>query len=105
MCTVSMVGDDFSKQWPSNPNNPFKDTSWPFDNPQPLKPNVVVIGGVSQEQFDALKKEVEALKELLKAAKIYDEATGQKDCEMDDKVALIKRLAEIVGVDLGDIFS
>lgn len=30
---------------------------------------------------------------------------GQPDCEMDDKVNLIKRVAELVGVDIKDIFK
>lgn len=93
MCTVSNIGDDFGKRWPTNPVNPWPNQIIP-QYPQ-----------VSRVEFDALKKEVEALKDLLKAAKIYDEKTGQPDCHMDDKVALIKRLAEIVGVDLGDLFE
>ena len=59
----------------------------------------------SKEEFDALKKEVEELKQLLKAAKKFDEETGQPDCHMDDKVDFIKKLAEYVGVDLEDIFK
>lgn len=42
---------------------------------------------------------------MLKAAKAFDTATGQPDCEMDDKVKLIKEVAKMVGVDLGDIFG
>lgn len=60
---------------------------------------------ISVEDFEALKAEVEALKELLKAAKIYDEATGQTDCESPDKVAFLRMVAEFVGVDLEEIFG
>ena len=62
-------------------------------------------GPVSREEFDALKKEMEELKKLLKAAKEYDEKTGQPDCHMDEKVELIKKIAELVGVDLKGIFD
>jgi hypothetical protein len=60
---------------------------------------------VSREEFNALKHEITELRKVLKAAKAFDEATGQPDCEMDEKVALIKRLAEMVGVSMEDIFN
>lgn len=59
------------------------------------------IPDVSRDEFDKLKKELELLKEVLVKAKIYDEQTGQPDCEMEEKVKLLKRLGELVGVDLG----
>ncbi len=60
---------------------------------------------VSRAEFDALRREMEELKKLLTAAKQFDEATGQPDCEMDEKVTLIKAIAKLVGVDLGDVFG
>lgn len=60
---------------------------------------------VSKEDLDALRKEIEELKILLLAAKRYDEATGQPDCEMDEKVDLIRRVAEYVGVDVNEVFG
>ena len=41
----------------------------------------------------------------LKNAKEIDRVTGQPDCEMDEKVAIIKRFAEVVGVDLSEVFG
>jgi len=38
-------------------------------------------------------------------AKVFDAITEQPDCEVDEKVALIKRIAELVGVDLHDVFE
>lgn len=87
MCVVSMIGDDWR-----NRNFDWSDYFIKPDN------------SPTREEFEALKKELESLKKLLKAAKIYDEETGQPNCEMDAKVDLIKKLAEIVGVDLEDIF-
>jgi hypothetical protein len=66
---------------------------------------VLTGGDVSRAEFDALKKDIEELKKLLLAAKRYDEATGQPDCEADEKVALIKKFADLVGVDLTEIFG
>jgi cell division FtsZ-interacting protein ZapD len=60
------------------------------------------IPGVSQEEFNKLKAELEELKKLLIAAKIFDEKTGQPHCEAEDKVALLKRVADALGVDIKD---
>ncbi len=103
MCVLSMIGDDYNNNWPTNPLNPYKNTPVNPFNDHPVVE--LHLNKITRDEFDALKKEVEALRDLLKAAKIYDEATGQKDCEMGDKVALIKKLAELVGVDLEDIFN
>lgn len=95
---VSNIGDqwrdDFPKKWSQ---------ITPDDSAQP--PNWPIQLGVSQADFDALKKEVEELKKLLQAAAAFDKATGQPHCEMDEKVALIKAIAKMVGVDLGDVFG
>ena len=74
------------------PNNPgvYKD---PYSNP------------VLREEFEKLKSDMEELKELLRAARKYDEATGQKNCEMEEKIAFIKKMAEYVGVDMTDVFA
>jgi hypothetical protein len=40
---------------------------------------------VDRTEFESLKQEVEELKKLLKAAKAYDEATGQPNCEMRER--------------------
>lgn len=91
MCTVSMVSD----YWKDNnlPKYPGVGTGlgWPSN--------------VTREEFEALRKDVQELKELLLAAKKFDEATNQPDCEAEDKVALIKRVAEAVGVDLEEVFG
>lgn len=90
MCTVSMVTDYWR------------------DNNLPKYPGLVGQGNwptpqVTREEFEALRKDVLELKELLKAAKKFDEATGQPNCEKEEKVELIKKIAEAVGVDLQDL--
>jgi hypothetical protein len=102
-----MIGDDWSRRLP-------EDFPWVYPqiipNTEPVKvPYIpmqpVTLNPPTREEFERLTKEVEALKDLLKAAKIYDEKTGQKDCEMDAKVNLIKKIADAVGVDLEDVFG
>ena len=104
MCVVSNIGDNyrdnFGPRWPQIPVQPWQ--SPPSDGNRDYTKVTIP---VSKEEFDALKKEVEELKQLLKAAKKFDEETGQPDCHMDDKVDFIKKLAEFVGVDLEDIFK
>lgn len=87
-----MVGDSFHERWKQKPDYELWTTT--IDFPQ-----------VSKKEFDDLKKEVEIMKDLLVRAKIYDEQTGQKDCEMDEKVAFLKKIAEFVGVSLEEVFG
>lgn len=92
MCTMSMIGDDWARRSAPDYQKIFE--GWPNH-----------ASGPSRAEFDALKAELEALKKLLKAAKEYDAKTGQPDCEMDEKVALIKKFADLVGVDMSDVFG
>lgn len=96
MCIVSAVGDYWRDGLPQKPYYPSIEDYLK----QPLMPPQI-----SRAEFDALKKDVEELKKLLVAAKKYDEAVGEPDCELEDKVALIKRLAKLVGVSMNEIFG
>jgi hypothetical protein len=86
---VSNVGDGWAEQFPNK---------WPQFQPPYVPPPEV-----SKQDFDALRKEVQELKELLKAAKKFDKNTGQPDCEMEKKIELIKAVAKMVGVDLDGV--
>jgi hypothetical protein len=102
MCVVSNLGDDYGRSFPQ------RWPDWVPTVPSTGTGGTTVIRippDVSRAEFDALKNEVSELVKLLKAAKIYDEATGQADCEKDEKVALIKQLAETLEVDLEDLFD
>lgn len=98
MCVVSAVGDDWGRSFPDRYPNFYPSTGTGTSG-------VIVPGEVPREEFDALRKEVEELKILLLAAKRFDEATGQADCEMDEKIELIRRVAEVVGVDVDEVFG
>ena len=106
MCVVSATGDDFVKKWPENPSNPWRDAFPPVNIPSyPPLPNVTrLTQPVDRLEFDALKAEVERLHVLLRQARAQDIANNEPDCVHGDKVALIRKLAELVGVDMTDIF-
>jgi hypothetical protein len=91
MCIVSMIGDGWQDQFPGR---------WPNITPGITQPK-----DVTRAEFEALKREIQELKVLLNAAKKFDEATGQPNCEIDDKVRLIKEIAKMVGVDMSDVFD
>ena len=95
MCVVSMVGehytDKYKRTWPDF--SQWQGHTWTI-GPE-----------VSKKEFDELKKDVLEMKELLKKAKEYDKKNGEPDCEIDDKVALLKKIAKMVGVSLEDIFG
>jgi len=101
MCIVSSVGDEYQRTWPYR----HPEVPWTTDPNKTYHLTYPDVDKVSKKEFDELKKEVEALKELLKAAKIYDEATGQPDCEVDEKVDFIKKLGELLGVDMSEVFG
>lgn len=95
MCMVSFVGDTYRDRWfPATPNTPFI--------PTPVAP---LFPSPTREEFDALKREVEEMKTVLAWAKRYDAEHGQPDCEMDEKIALLRKMAEFVGVDLEDVLG
>lgn len=97
MCAVSMVGDYFKDKWiPYFERNTFP--SGPFISPLPVP-------SVSPDEFLALKREVEEMKELLKRAKVYDEEHGEPECEMEEKLKVLRAVAKAVGVDLEDVLK
>jgi hypothetical protein len=102
MCTVSNIGDYGRREWDEWIKYPGKLNPVPGYYPQPV---VTPPKDITREEFEALKKRVEALHELLLAAKKYDEQTDQPHCEADDKVAVIKKIAEYFGVDMKDVFD
>jgi hypothetical protein len=89
-----MIGDTFRDRWIREP--------W-FPEPRPYtdytQPNI------SRQEFEDLRKEVKVLKDLLKAAKAYDKKHGEPNCEIDEKMKILKKIAEKVGVDLNDVLN
>lgn len=92
MCVVSNVSDYFNNR--TLPKKYPNYIQWVYNHHAP-----------SREEFEALKRDVEELKKLLEAAKVYDEKVGEPHCEAEEKVNLIKKIAEIVGVDLKGVLG
>ena len=104
MCVVSNIGDDWMKRYENEWWKPIvqpPNTTLPL--PQVTQEDLEKLA--TKEDIKALKSELESLKKLLKAAKIYDEETGQPECEVEEKVGIIKKLAEALGVDMKDVFG
>ena len=105
MCTVSNVGDSFTHTLPSNWPDIYKQLP---QTPQiPLGPigPITIQPPVSREEFEALKLEMQELKKTLLKAKEIDIREGNPDCEMEDKIKILKAVAEAVGVDLSEVFG
>lgn len=111
MCVVSMVSDHYLDKWKERDwwhDGPGVIPTWPYDTPvKPYNPKPWVTpmvpwdpDKVSREEFDRVKQELEDLKQLLKRAKKYDEDNNEPDCEIDEKVETLKRIAKAFGVDI-----
>jgi hypothetical protein len=55
---------------------------------------------ITRAEFDQLKKEVLELKDWIIRAKQYDIDNNEPECELEEKTALIKKIAELVGVEI-----
>ena len=84
-----MIGDHFNDKWKQPPYQQI------FTN----------IPDVSRVEFEALKKEVEEMKALLKRAKEYDEKNNEPNCEIEEKMAMLRKFADAVGIDLDDVIK
>jgi len=100
MCVVSMVGDHFNQKWDDYFPKPQPLTPWPMPINQhwPTLPP-------TREEFNALKKEVEEMKALLIKAKEYDEKHGEPECEVEEKMEKLRKIAELVGISLDDVIG
>lgn len=108
MCAVSMIIDGYQKGLPGahpwvapaiDPNKTYPVQPTPITWPQ------AALQSPTRVEFEALKKEVEELKILLAAARRFDDNTGQPDCEQEEKVAFMKRLGEMLGVDMSEVLG
>lgn len=106
MCTVSMIGDHYRDMWNPKPWWPGVVPMVPAV-PMPETPPPIIINksDVSRAEFEELKRQVLEMKELLKRAKAYDEKNGEPDCEIDEKMEVLRKVAKLVGVDLDDVLA
>jgi len=99
MCVVSNLGYYYG----------HRRDGWPW---QPYVPTIPLIPAAPTDftkrlaeiardhDISDLKQRIEALEKMLREAKKFDAETGQPDCEMDEKVELLKRLAKDLGVEI-----
>lgn len=96
MCTVSMIYDMSQKTWPFPPENPLPSpTRW-----VPGMPSVPTWTPPTPEYNGPTKEQFQELIELLRAAKKFDIATGQPDCEDKMKKEMLRKMAQAIGIDL-----
>jgi hypothetical protein len=110
VCTVSMVGDHYRDKWERQypwtyPSIPPQIVPYPDQIQKASNPLGSVQPAVTKAEFEALKKDVEEMKELLKRAKKYDEDNGEKDCELAEKYEFIRQVAKFVGVEIEDVIG
>lgn len=101
MCVVSMIGDHYDEKWRKIP------TEW-VDYIQTLPPNpqyIVQHAPITMEEYNKLKCEVEDMKALLRLAVEYDKRTGQPGCEVEDKIARLRHVAEAFKIDIDEILK
>lgn len=96
MCVVSMIGDNYRDMWQPKP--------WfePATLPSPTFPPTPTI---TRQEFDELKRQVFEMKELLKRAKEYDARNNEPECEVDEKMDVLRKVAKLVGVSLDDVIG
>lgn len=98
MCVVSMVGDHYNKWIPEKYPDVFP--TWPH-----IDGKTRVAEYATKEEFEALKRTVEEMRELLKRAIKYDEDNHEPHCEVEEKMELLRRVAEAVGISLDDVIG
>lgn len=100
MCVYSMIADHYRDKfdrWPEKPwdSAPVKPAIWPS---YPYVPPITT-PQITKEEFDELRREVKEMLELLRKAKEYDRRNDEPDCEVDEKVDHLRKVAKSVGVD------
>lgn len=103
MCVVSFIGQHYTDKW--------KDFDLLKKFPQgpiQIQPSTTIVQlppEVTREEFEALRKEVKEMVELLKKAKIYDEVNNEPDCEVDEKMEKLRAVAKIFDIDLDEVLK
>lgn len=105
MCAVSNVGDSFNQRWPQWPQIQGPQQGGGLGGMSQGANQFSLTPGITREEFNALKNEIEEMKKLLIAAKEEDKKNGAPDCEMEEKVKVLRAIADLVGVNLDEVFG
>lgn len=76
------------------------DQQIPTFPPWTREPEIYPLPTSNEKEFEELRKRIEELEKLIEAGKKYDEATGQPDCELDEKIELLRKIADQLGVEI-----
>lgn len=93
MCTVSNIMGIYQDQL-TNPGLGWYSTS-----------TIYYTQYATRSDIDALRKEIENLKTLMIQAIKHDKETGQADCQNEEKLAALQKIAGLVGIDLRECFK
>jgi len=88
MCTLSVILQDQIDRHPWMPG---------------LGPTFDVPELATKADVEALRAEFRELKDLMRAAMRFDTATGQKDCQDEAKMVVLRGVAKALGVDLDEV--
>lgn len=97
MCVVSMVMDDYVDRWGRR--------YWPGIQPSTGSGTVLDNMSWTLPSAGPTQQELEEFRRLLERAREYDKRMNQPDCELEEKVATLKKLAAQLGVNLDDILK
>jgi hypothetical protein len=95
MCVVSAIGDYYRRD--TLPNI--------IPNYTPGTTGAQVVQFATKQDLIRIEQSLIELKSLLLQAIKYDKMMNEPHCEHEDKVRLIKELADAVGVDMTDVFK
>lgn len=87
MCMVSNVYDQWNPWFPSP-------STVPVTQPTPIPTPIVIQQGLNISPED-LRLLIKSFHKAVEAAKVFDQITGQPDCEDPDKAKLEERVAEL----------
>lgn len=98
MCVYSMIMDHYTEKWGKYvpPEPPRTIPLVPWDYP-PYWPDVLP---APEAKPPISPEEIEEFRELLRRAKAYDKNNNEPDCELESKKAILKELAEKLGVEI-----
>lgn len=90
MCAVSMIIDHHRDDWNERFRRP---ADWKYT------PDSADAYRDLADRQD-LQRRIEELEALVKKARIYDETTNQRDCEMESKKEALRKLAMLWGLEI-----
>jgi len=103
-----MIGDHYHDKWNEFDWEKWKRDISPYTNPLNPIPQQFPFEEkptVSRWEYEQLKREVEEMKQLLIKALDYDKKNNEPHCEVEDKLVTLRKIAELVGINLDDILG